>query len=233
MPADRFKYLQNKEILDDVSNIKPLNNHVLVKSTINTEKTKSGIYVDKDWNRANHVDRIQEVVAIPDSLIYNDPTNNKSSEWNTEIEVKPGDIVIADYMDVSDSQWFTDRNMTVIYRFIPYTGIYCIKRDTELYPLNGYVILSKIKKEKRLLSYSKKELIETEGILEYIGKRNKSYTTKTRSDATNIKIGDRVSIEPIRYTTTQIDLESEFHNTTGRHLFIVQSWRLQVVLESR
>ena len=79
--------------IEDIEIVRPCNNKVLVKVEEVTGKSKSGLIVGlADWDEAGHVTRSGEVVRIPNKLFHRG-NNRFGIEWETNIEIKKGDIV--------------------------------------------------------------------------------------------------------------------------------------------
>ncbi|HEU5292935.1 MAG TPA: hypothetical protein VFU05_19950 [Cyclobacteriaceae bacterium] len=107
-----------------------------------------------------------EVVKVPESLFYYYDEQMKYNGWQsidymsrkrnaslvykTEIEVKPGDRVVFDYlqqMEVRKEQgWFEDESGQMYY-LIKYDSIIAIIDGDDLMPVNGHVIIEETKSE--------------------------------------------------------------------------------------
>lgn len=136
------------------------NNYVLVKITGIGKPLKlpgTDIIIDTTFNPEYHVDTIGTVEKVPEQLVLYSRKQHQllnAMMWDTEMEVKPGDLVYMDYLAVLDalgtffnpmgnydnSKFVITRNND-IYVFIHYSRLYAKKGENGLYPLNGYVIL--------------------------------------------------------------------------------------------
>ena len=65
--------------LDTIEGFKPLNNFVLLGNPTSTEKI-GGLFIDTTYKPEDHVEIINEVIAVPDHLKFN--------EWETEMQLK-------------------------------------------------------------------------------------------------------------------------------------------------
>ena len=83
------------------------------------------------------------------------------------------------------------------YVLINYQDIFVAKRNEEVIPVNGNVIMEIIDKTESALSY-KKETVDTDwAILRYVGKTNKSYESEFQQDSEELKEGMTVCITGI------------------------------------
>lgn len=82
----------------------PQNNYVLLEPIIDTSKIKFGrgeIYVDNRYKPEHHQPVVLRVIKPPKKLIYSrDHKVHNSMNWKTEMLLKEGDIVIANYLKV-------------------------------------------------------------------------------------------------------------------------------------
>lgn len=126
-------------------NIKPLNNFVVLKIKQDPSKIqfKGGqqLFIDTSYAKEKHSAVICEVVKTPDNLVfgYSNEKNKhggyipkpNSMDWETDIEVRPGDEVIIHYMGYvtafgDEPKYFEYEGEE--YFFCPYNYIYLAKR---------------------------------------------------------------------------------------------------------
>lgn len=215
--------------IKDLESYKPINNNVLIKVEVSTDKMNNGLLVgDKEFRPADHAERVFKVVAVPDELTM----NMSSLNWTTEIEIKPGDLVLTDYLIPLRSQKYCDGNGKGDYRLLSYADIYAIiNEDKSLYPLNGYLVCEKVYKEDKALDYSVERLIEDEGIVRYVGTPNTDYMREDRTDeGIEINTGDHIKIIPLNNRKAQIDLEFKYHSILDKPMFLIQRWRVAGIL---
>ena len=126
-------------------NIRPLNNYVLLKIKQDPSKLqfKNGqsLFVDTSFAKEKHSAVICEVVKTPEKLIFgfSDEKNKfgnyiqkpNSMDWETEIEVRPGDEVIIHYMGYVTAFNDEPKHFEIDgqeYFFCQYNYIYLTKR---------------------------------------------------------------------------------------------------------
>jgi len=197
---------------------------------ISTDKMNNGFLVgDKHYRPYDHIERVFEVVSVPDVI----STDAKNMLWSCEMELSVGDTVIIDYLSSMSTDRYVDEE-GYEYRFVSYSDVYAIiKEDGVLYPLNGYVIMEKIKREERIMYYSTSKVEERYGKVCYTGLPNKSYLVPGRVDDYNdLKSGDTVLIFPLKASSTQIDLEYKYHGILDKPYFLIQRWRIAAVITS-
>jgi co-chaperonin GroES (HSP10) len=131
---------------------KPLNNNVLIEVTdiFNEFVTKSGVIVfnaahedswadSKEYKISNFFIRHGKVISIPDRLVPD------SFDFETDIEVEPGDIVYFNIVAFKASQPLTmgDRKFLLVH----YKELIVRVRNGQICPINGYGVFSPVKKE--------------------------------------------------------------------------------------
>lgn len=189
--ADKEKHVTIRGI--NVDDIGLMNNKVLCKKLFTNikEKTKGGIYYPESMHENQRLhqnaDGIFEVVAVPERL------TPKVGLWETDIEVKVGDIVWVDRLESLNATAVYGDDSTE-YRLIGYHSIIVAKRlvhymdyantvpkylveDTRVYeviPVNGMILCSDIYHESNL-AVSRKKLDLVRAKVEYVGKPNKYY----------------------------------------------------------
>jgi co-chaperonin GroES (HSP10) len=138
-------YESKRSIRKTEMNIRPLNNYVLLKIKQDPSKLqfKNGqsLFVDTSFAKEKHSAVICEVVKTPEKLIFGfSNEKNKfgnyiqkpnSMDWETEIEVRPGDEVIIHYMGYVTAFNDEPKHFEIDgqeYFFCQYNYIYLTKR---------------------------------------------------------------------------------------------------------
>lgn len=231
----------------------PLNNFVIVKPYIDYTKTKSRIIVPPEYlDEAQHVVRCSVVVKVPKRLVSIEevkfdkvhPSLPTFMEWDCDIEISEGDIVIHDYLDSMNAQKFVLDTENSIYYMIPYSGIYLIIRNENIIVPNGYVILKDIKVKKKYLNYEIEEVEPNTAIVKYVGKPVRKYYNKLfECGDVDIKPNDKVFIDK-KYSLSYVDkltgekrmrriyLEISYHSFLEDGLFRVKRNEILGIIES-
>lgn len=217
----------------------PGNNLVLVKVYQDTNITPGGIHVgDKQWEPANHAERVFEIIQVPKSLKFDPNDHERSMMWKTDIEIKEGDIAWCDYLLALNAWRFEYKGEE--YRTIPYSAIYVVKRKKAIIPCNGYCLFEPAYKYSKFMDYVKKDVDLRFGTVKHIGKPNqdyihdKKYNRKlrhSRSDyGVDIKVGDVVIFDKSQKIVVM--LESQEHATfdNGKPYRVSHRYRLLGVL---
>lgn len=171
-------------------------NLVIVKITAKAEddKTESGIIKvgDQDFKPANHAERWGYVYKLPDKLTFKKGALH-GMPWETEIECAVGDMVWFDmrsalyaYTMECDGDW---------YKVMHYSQLYvAYNDDVGFIPLNGYVMMREVMKEKSSLEVDEKVDKRLAEVV-YFGRPNKQYIEDYWDDEISILFGDRVLFE--------------------------------------
>lgn len=206
------------------------NNLVLVKVPTNEGRTtEAGVIVgfNNDVQYAegsgSHMADMAEVHGTvekaPDKLYYSkdDPY---SMSWKTEMMLKEGDEVWFNFISSTHSSGFNvDGEM---YLFIPYGDCLVAKRGEEVIPLNGYCLLSEVKKEEVSFLYlaGTDDVDYQRGIVRFVGEPNEEYRVDAFSDGIDIQEGDMVQIKA-GFTPYRLERQSYFADF-GEILLVVQ-----------
>lgn len=116
--------------------MKPLNNWVLLKVKIHNDKMRLEggkiLWLDTSYEPEKHSSVVCEVVAVPESLVYDQGPG--SMPWDTEMDVQVGDDVIIHYLAYQNAfgkDGYRDRvishNEEVCF-FCRYENLFCSKR---------------------------------------------------------------------------------------------------------
>jgi len=209
MPNEIFKLTA-----EEFNRIKLLNNNVAIEIVHRNEdeKTKSGLIIIQDpdlftakdiktaeeYDTSQHLDRWGVVAKLPDKLHFT-PKEQSSPwkcDWETEIEVRIGDEVWANYYDLHHCPIFRVEGRD--YWIIQYQALIVAKRNytdltSQTILLNGYCLFEQINeglKSKFLILDEK--INKSKGIVKHVGSLNKNYCYANRSDDVEVNPGDEV-----------------------------------------
>jgi co-chaperonin GroES (HSP10) len=252
-----LEYRRDISVLNIGTNFKVLNNMVLVKTYNYNNITKAGIHIAPSFLKEipDHAIRCSIVVRVPDKLMYRDnspitmyPGKPIPMDWETEMELQEGDIVFHDYLDSMNAQLIKYEGDE--YRLIPYSGCYVAKRLMrgfsydgakekshiiiegenvyKVIPLNGYVLCEEVEYEIKAISYTKKVTDPRKGKVKFIGKPNKKYFHKNRTDENREIKKDDVIFLFKQYSGRKIYLEDPVHRlfNGNRTYFVVQRFKI-------
>jgi co-chaperonin GroES (HSP10) len=245
---------------EEFSNLKPLNNNVIIECVIPKEEIRpSGLIIPKDidyfiahdidgvnkTDTSAHLDRYGVVTKVPDKLSYNGDgklQNDWMMPWETEMELQVGDMVWFDFYRGKHSPFLEVEDKT--YRVVNYRFLIvakrqcfgCISEDNngvslvyltdginkyeklegheltseqlkKVILLNGYCLFEQVFETPDSKLIIEKQLNKSQGIVKYIGNRNKSYKNIKKFDDIDIQIGDKVLFR----NETECLLENENH----------------------
>jgi len=202
-------------------------NHVLMLMDYVSEgaKTKSGITygvltdlvyadsdnLDDDTSHAADMAEVSGVVVKCPQKLFFDPDDDKSMNWETDMELEIGDRVWTNPIETLNAVSLVCEGR--VYKIIPYHEIYVAKRHheqatyiiedkfragfdpwDEIIVLNGFVLCRQKNKESlsNLDVTSEDKTYQDRGIVAYVGKPNKRYKTGDHMDFVDLKIGDEV-----------------------------------------
>jgi co-chaperonin GroES (HSP10) len=218
-----------KEILNK-GKLVPGNNLVLVRVKSNEgRKTKAGIIVGFNnevqyvEGSGSHMADMAEVhgtvVQVPEWLYYQ-VGDSSSMTWKTRMQLEVGDEVWFNFIASTHANGFEVEDS--MYLFIPYGDCLVAKRGEAVIPLNGYVLLSEVKKEEVSFLYlADVDKIDTHrGIVRYVGEPNMEYRVDAFSDDIDIAEGDLVQLKG-GFTPFRLERQSYF-NDFGDMLIVVQ-----------
>lgn len=184
----------------DISDIKKvLNNHVLVRThSKNVDKrTESGIYhiapSETDWRPADHMDRMSEVVLVPDRLNYSDnPKYLGSMPWDTDMMLQPGDIVWHDFMNANNCPVVeSDNQPDQEFKILNYFDIYMSKRVDNYIMLNGYMLLEEVCEKRKYESDLLDPKVDKRFAKVYLaGEPNREYRANVTDECVDVAPGD-------------------------------------------
>ncbi len=196
--------------IDTIEGFKPLNNFVLLGNPTSTEKI-GGLFIDTTYKPEDHVEIINEVIAVPDHLKFN--------EWETEMQLKVGDKVWVNYLSIIKGERVQVGGE--VYVLVPYEKIILTKRGDDLVMLNGYVLIEPVLEETQqsgiIILLKKAKQASQRGYVRHMGIPNKRYTDEAHTDEIDIKLGDMVGLKH-GYNSK---LESSYHQIIGDY-WVVQ-----------
>lgn len=183
--------------------MKLINNMVAIKPFPSDEiRLSSGdkLYLDIRFEEYLNAQTAGEVVGIPDRLVYNtDPLSYVSTEWDTEMELQVGDVVVFNYLAVRNSigaGYWIDKDTVCI----PYDKIYVALRQGEVKCINGCIIVEPEYENIQtdfIIPDNAKAKSKQIGKVVYAGKPNKGYRKEqiligSTAPDTPVEVGSRV-----------------------------------------
>lgn len=224
-----------------IKKIYPLNNHILIKlSRKSDELTLRGgttIYIDNTFEEEKHIPVTGRVMAFPAKLYYNNQVGNSHSmPWDVDMEIRVGDDVIFYYMaaincmgtldnPTGNGKYFKDPDGGE-YIMITYDNLFLARRDQQIIPLNGYLILEPIEDEEFLrvkerfakakltLPKNYVQICAKEGIVRFLGSPIREYRDRDKNgelrftdEGVDIRHGMRVMIRK----AADLPLEYDVH----------------------
>jgi len=246
--ADQIKIYLSKEQFESGELPFP-NNSIVVKMTTNNDNltTKAGIIIGIETRNvyahgsnslaADMEECFGEVVKVPERLYYN-PNDNNSMDWDTDMELKVGDIVWGGIMEFHSAMTLdVDGD---IYKIIPYSDLTVAKRHhplmnwDEVIVINGYCLLKSVshKKISDLDVVSQDKVDSTKGIVAFVGKPNKAYKQPSYVDHPDLKVGDEVLLAP-RTPILWLERKVQFAKFDGDNLYFCVPMRKIVAVLSR
>jgi co-chaperonin GroES (HSP10) len=209
-----------------------LNNNVAIEITHRNaeEKTKSGLVIVQDpkmfsvhsvqaaeqYNVSQHMDRWGIVAKVPDRLIFAKDNKHYGMDWETDMELKVGDLVWSDYytlncsvdttiIKVEEKQyWIVTYDLLIVAKRKHDTGTwlnywYNDSKDgtvdswEEVIPLNDYCLFEQVNEGLKSKFLELPKVINKKfGIVKYNGKLTKRYNAKGRFDNVELRRGDEV-----------------------------------------
>lgn len=223
----------------EISQLKPGINNVIIKLDLSQENiTIAGskeIKIDTSFNPEQHAAITGTVIAVCDKLHFNTiPGQSHSLDWDTDMEVQPGDYVISYYLSsvnamAGDGRVFMDE-LKHKYIILKYDKIFAARRGDTVIPVNGFNLLTPIleselkgiasKLKKLDLHLPQQHLTLESGIyarLKYVATRLRQYRDPRYRDFTDeISPGDIVVIR----RRSNIPLEYAYHaSLEGKQVF--------------
>lgn len=229
----------------------PMNNMVIVKPHIDYSRTNSGILVPESYmDESQHSVRCSEVVVNPRKLVTSKDVKHDKAypgmpsfmEWKCDIETKPGDIIIHDYLDSMNCYKFKISGSNDLCYMIPYDGIYLIIRNGAVIVPNGYIILEEIINKKKYIDVVVDEVDPCYARVKYIGKPVEYLNKSMKASVGGLKRGDVVLLgknqrvkyhDPVKNNVSfrRIYLEISYHSYLGENLFRVKPSDILAVIK--
>jgi len=224
--------------MDSLDNFKPINNSVLVHINDRHDEITYGtltLKLDTSFEPGIHAENKGVVVKVPDKYIYSEKPLPNTGDWETEIEVQPGDQVWFDYLTgIECSKIECDDKL---YYVLPYHTLYIAKRKDKVIPLNGYVLCSPIIREEGYKEFKFEREEAKFAVVAYAGSCNKRYRSSQNKlgkifyhDDPEVKVGCKV----VYGMSINLFLEQEEHSSfNGNERYrIVQRRHLSAIMET-
>lgn len=178
------------------------------------------LILDTSFNPGKHTTTSAKVMSVCKKIAK----GKNALEWTPQIEVKPGDEIICEYLAIllgfgrkahkyakHESPLYFEYDGKY-YVFVKYTSLY-MKGDQML---NGYVLFEKQTKEEIFFKH-KISKMAYKGKALAVGKKNLAYKLPHQKDA-DIEVGDNFFFRPGGH----LKLEPELHEKNKRNYYIVQ-----------
>lgn len=161
-------------------------NWVLIKPYYNDKD--GNLVIDTSYEDEKYAPVSGEVVAVPDALVP------ELMDWETEVDVKVGDVVYFHFLGSFNALKGENRTITVngeVLLFVNYPSIFAAKTGDALRGINGYSLLKPIEEKSNLfIEDVTKNYSESMGEVVCKSAPNLSYTYKGYKDADLVKPGD-------------------------------------------
>lgn len=204
---------------------RPINNYVLVSVSLTEEfRSSSGLFLgNADWDNAGHLTRHGTVVAAPcDGLKYMG-RDRYGAEWDTIMQLMPGDEVFWGIMSAFDCPVIQDGDqLFFLVRYHDLIVAKCFDPEDQveyLLPLNGYVICEPYMDDRSMSTISLPPVHNKQrGIVKHVGVPNIEYHMNTGQDAVDIHAGDIITL----WAPMLTELEDPRYEVLGKNLSYVQ-----------
>ena len=230
---------------------KLLNNHVLLQVDQffgDSIKLDSGmvLYIDTTTQNPRYATTQGVVVDIPDSLVCCKPKNGNALEWETPLQIRPGDKVWFQYdalitaIKEPSMHYVQDGKLYIL---VNYRWLYVAKRYWETYkewqtiPLNGYCLCEPVYADEypwlvekyfsSILVVDKHVKIPNVVKVKHLAEPNTRYQDKVYSDDMTVKEGDLVLTVkhadiPLEYDLYRsFDAKNEIYRVQRRNMVAV------------
>lgn len=225
---------------DFLEKFQPVQNYALIKITRKNNEYEiegaTNLYIDTSFKEAQHAPVFGEVIAPPKKLTF---IRNGVDGLNdiVDLEIEKGDIVYFKYIaylnafkseNNPEDKSFQIPGDTCDYILVRYDSLIVRKRNDELYPLNGYVLCSKMEAEDKwqsdiISSSAITDKIynhsETRARVEHVGGLvHKYFNPNVPPDEDNLSVGDIVAID----VACDIPLEYDIHQKLDKQYFRIR-----------
>lgn len=187
------------EILIDEVPSRVVNNKVLVgvEDTFAGFTTTGGIKVvnlteeetwgdSKEFTISEFVMRYGKVIRVPEVI------SRKSFNYDTKVEVKPGDEVY--WNMISFSSHIPLLHGKSLYLLVDYHEIIAVRRNGEVLPVNGYALFKRVGTEQKFMHYEVKREVSDEWVIHRLPINNVTYSRASRQPSDIWEVGDHVRL---------------------------------------
>lgn len=244
-----------------LKNISIKANYVLIKPEKDIEQLKSGLLIGSDKKtEARNYDITGEILAIPNSLIFRGDLANElrkrtngnftdddikvlqniingSMEYETSIEVKPGDKVWFDYLAHINAN--TDQKVVKVDGYgecilVEYSRLVIREREGIKKPINGWVFIKKILEEPitsgGILKSANDNLVrKNRAEIVLLGEPIEQYLSAMHSDNFFSKV--RAGQQVIYNEAIATPIEYSLHETEGlEQLFKIRRTNIRAII---
>lgn len=160
-------------------------------------RLKSGhiLYLDTRFEEYLNAQTAGEVLDVPERLRFSRDFSRMSLDYDTDMELKVGDVVIYNYLSVSNARKL-GHVMDGGGVLIPYDKIYVAIRDGKVIPINGVILVEPEQEKIRTFLHTPEQAklnSKQIGRVMYAGSPNRGY--RQFPDIPNdepVSVGDRI-----------------------------------------
>jgi len=176
-------------------------------------------YLDTRFEETKNAPSCGEVIAVPDKLRFSMVEGQTTLEYDTDIDIKIGDMVIFHYLTEENAQ-MDGRIMEDGNILIRYDSLFIAKRGDEVICLNDYIIVEPesavIKTNLEIPDVVSKQKAKQVGIVKYAGTPVRAYRFFPDDyPDPSLQVGDRVVFsDQQRIFMGDIWLDDDRHRNT-------------------
>ena len=219
--------------------MKVLFNHVLIRvDRENDELLLSNglkLYLDTSYEKEKHFPRVGVVEQAPEMIYFDREEPRRSCDFDTEVEIQKGDIVIFHYLAIENSRAryaSLKKHVDPKLDLIPYDTIFVAIREGKVIPVNGYVIVEPLDETFETSLYipdTARTFSKTKGVVRYISTPLNGYLEwPDMFDTDEIAVGDTVCYRAENCIPFEYDLHQQLDK--GKKLFRMQRRDIDAIL---
>ena len=175
-------------------------------------------YLDTRFEETKNAPSCGEVIAVPDKLRFSMVEGQTTLEYDTDIDIKIGDMVIFHYLTEENAQ-MDGRIMEDGNILIRYDSLFIAKRGDEVICLNDYIIVEPesavIKTNLEIPDVVSKQKAKQVGIVKYAGTPVRAYRFFPDDyPDPSLQVGDRVVFS--HYNAVPLQQYAEIHGELSK-----------------
>jgi hypothetical protein len=216
---------------DDIHSFIPRCNYVLCKPVLDTnyiQTSQANLMVDVTYKPEHHARVVCEVV-YPPLFLQHKRGNDLLMEWETEPNLKIGDLIWVKYITALNCYritWRTDEGDVQLF-LIPYDTVFLAKRGERVIMLNGYVLAERLLERVESTLIIPEKFTERTAVVRYLGQPNKWYATPNDMDDDYLCEGDEVLLAFKNYKLLENPLHRLF---SDKDYLVLQRRHIAAVL---